>query len=128
MEKFSELTKQNEILLKQLAEEEEKCASEGLSWDKMFEKTKDIRVKITLNDRNIRLIQEPVIQFGKKWNGELIPIEKFIKMCKDSLFTDDNGIGRYATETGVSDIYIYPSDILDNIYRKDFSHILWLNK
>lgn len=128
LSKYKELIKENEKLSEQLAQKEDECAKEGLSWDEMFEKTKDLRIKITLNDRNARLIQDPVMQFGKNWNGEFIPIEKFVKMCEDGLFTDNDGIGRYATETGVSDVYIYPSDILDNLYRKDFSRVLWLNK
>lgn len=128
LSKYKELIKENEKLSEQLAQKEDECAKEGLSWDEMFEKTKDLRVKLTLNDRNARLIQDPVMQFGKNWNGEFIPIEKFVKMCEDGLFNDNDGIGRYATETGVSDVYIYPSDILDNLYRKDFSRVLWLNK
>ena len=125
---YRELIKENDTLTKQLSEKEDYCARNGMSWDDMIKETNDIRLKITENDRKARQIQDPTIQFGKNWNGELIPIDKFIKGCEVGDFEDSNGVGRYATETGVSDIYIYPSDVLDNVYRKDFSHVLWLNK
>lgn len=129
MEKtYKELVKENEELEKELETIEDSCAKKGMSWDDMLSETKDIRIKITQNDRKIRQIQSPTVQFGKNWNGELITLEEFIASVNSGVFTDNDGLGRYATEVGVSDIYIYPSDILDNVYRKDFSHVLWLNK
>lgn len=129
MEKtYKELVKENEELEKELDSLEDSCAKKGMSWDDMLLETKDLRIKITQNDRKIRQIQNPTLQFGKKWNGELMTLEKFIASVNSGVFTDNDGLGRYATEVGVSDIYIYPSDILDNVYRKDFSHVLWLNK
>ena len=127
LNEYKELIKENEKLTKEITQKEDECAKEGLSWEQMFEKTKDLRIKFTLNDRKARLIQEPSMQFGKKWNGKFYTLNEFINEVKKEFLTDDNGVGRYATETGVSDIYVYPSDIFDDIYRKDFSHVLWLN-
>ena len=46
----------------------------------------------------------------------------------DGDITDDDGYGKYASEKAVSNIEIYPSDILANKVRTDFSHIAWYNK
>ena len=55
-------------------------------------------------------------------------MEAFIELVNDGIFTVDDGFGYYATEDAKSDIYIYPSDIQEKIYRSDFTHIIWLNK
>lgn len=125
---YKEYIKENEKLSKQLAEKENECAKNGMSWDDMFKETLDIRIKITENDRQARLIQSPTMTFGKKWAGDLMSIERFIEDSKKETITDNDGYGKYATETGVSDIYIYPSDILEDKYRTDFSHVIWFNK
>lgn len=128
VKKYKEYKKELEDIEKDILREEDKCASEGLSYDEMIDKTRELREKASELDMNMRLIQPPTVQFGKKWNGDLMTIEEFINRCKNELFTDYDGYGRYATETGVSDVYIRPSDVLNNLYRKDFSHVLWLNK
>lgn len=126
---YKKLLKEKTALEKELEFKEEECAKKGISWDDMLKETGSLRLKITSLDQDMRLMQDPTMQFGKNWAGELIPLEIFVKKCEDSQYGEDlEGIGRYATETGVSDIYIYPSDVLDGKYRKDFSHILWLSK
>ena len=126
--KYKEYKKELDSIKEELIREEDKCAADGLSYDEMIDKTRELRTKAAELDMNMRLIQSPTLQFGKNWNGDLMTIEEFINRCKNDLFTDNDGLGRYATETGVSDIYIYPSDVLSDMYRKDFSHVLWLNK
>ena len=49
-------------------------------------------------------------------------------MGLDNEITDSDGFGLYAARKGVSDIKIYPSDIIENSYREDFTHVLWINK
>ena len=49
-------------------------------------------------------------------------------MCKDGWLIDYDGCGNYATEDKISDIIIYPSDIIDKTYRKDFDYVIWFNK
>lgn len=125
---YKELVKEYEHLSTQLKDAEEQCAKKGVDWDEMLKETNEIRVKLLLNDQQQRLIKDPTMQFGKTWNGELIPIEEFVRICQNELYSDNDGYGRYATEKGVSDVAIYPSDILDDKYRKDFSHVMWFNK
>ena len=59
--------------------------------------------------------ERPVVQYAK-----IIAVKGDI--------TDDDGYGKYASEKAVSNIEIYPSDILANKVRTDFSHIAWYNK
>ena len=111
-----------------LLSEEDKYAREGLPFDEMFEKTKETRIEIKQLSQQIRKQQNPTMQFGKKWKGDLMTLDKFIEFSKNHHFKDNDGEGFYATEKGVSDIPIYPSDILDNVYRADFSHVMWFAK
>ena len=60
--------------------------------------------------------------------GDLMPIEDFIDCVNSGGFIDYDGSGNYATATQESDIAVYPSDIKKEMYRKDFSHIMWYNK
>ena len=55
-------------------------------------------------------------------------IEEFKNEVEGGLFIDDDGYGYYATDTTKSDIYVYPSDFTENIYRDDFTHIIWFNR
>ena len=41
---------------------------------------------------------------------------------------DSDGYGYYATESAKSDVHIMPSDVIENIIRDDFSHVIWFNK
>lgn len=125
---YKELLKANERLDKELAEKEDECAKKGLKWEEMLAETKDIRIQIAENDRKARNMKDPTMQFGKKWAGDLMTLEDFVNSVENGFFVDNDGYGRYATETGVSDIHIYPSDVLDNEYRHDFSHVMWFNK
>ena len=104
------------------------CAKNNLSFSEFMEKAKDISEEIFLISREMRLKQTPVLEYGKKWRGELYMLEKFIELCEKRVFIDDDGYGYYATNNSKSDIIIYPSDIEANEYRKDFTHIIWFNK
>lgn len=125
---YKELLRANERLGKELTEKEDECAKKGLKWEEMLVETKDIRALIAENDRKLRNMQDPTMQFGKNWAGDLMTLENFVNSVENGFFVDNDGYGRYATETGVSDIRVYPSDILDNDYRHDFSHVMWFNK
>lgn len=125
MTKYDKLKSEIDKLNKEIDEQEEKCAREGKSFDSMLSETTDLRLKVVKKDQELRLIKDPSIQFGKEWNGDYLTIEQFIHGCKNNHYTDEMGYGRYATDNGVSDIQVYPSDILDDKYRKDFSHVVW---
>jgi len=55
-------------------------------------------------------------------------LETFIANVNCGGFIDYDGIGNYATNTQMSNIEIYPSDIKSGTYRKDFTHIVWFNR
>jgi hypothetical protein len=60
--------------------------------------------------------------------GQKYKFDEFVKMCKDGWLIDYDGCGNYATEDKILDIIIYPSDIIDKTYRKDFDYVIWFNK
>lgn len=125
---YNDFKKEIEKLSKELAVQEDNCAKKGLSFDEMIEQTRELRIKIYELSQEMRLVQAPTLEFGKEWKGDYYTIEEFIENCKDDTFTDDEGYGYYATETGKSDIKIYPSDVIDNKIRTDFSHVIWFPK
>ena len=51
-------------------------------------------------------------------------------MCSEEkqLLTDEDGYGYYATETAKSSIMIKPSDVVYDMLRTDFTHVLWFSK
>lgn len=125
---FEKLKAEYEKLSKRLTDRENECAKSGVEFDDMVEKTKNIRLKMLDISRDMRLIQEPEIEFGKEWKGETLTMEDFIAGCKDETYIDLDGFGYYASEFGKSDIMIYPSDIMLGKYRKDFSHVIWFER
>ena len=81
-----------------------------------------------LISKHKRLLQDPIIEYGKELNGDLYTIEEFKKMVEAGILTDYDGSGLYATETSTSDVEVIPSDVTEGLIREDFSHIMWFNK
>ena len=116
---------------KKLQEEYDDLMDESLkkgdSFEDFFNIAKPIKEKLYFCGKYKRLKQDPTVEFGKEWKGSIFTLEKFINLVNDGMFIDEDGVGYYATETGKSDIMIFPSDILEGLYRKDFTHIIWFN-
>lgn len=110
------------------SEIENDCLKNGLSWDEMCKKTHKIKEKLFVIDKQIRQIEEPIIEYGKVWKGEIFSINEFKENALNNALTDNDGYGYYATETSKSNILVYPSDFLLDIYRTDFTHIIWFSK
>ena len=110
------------------SEMEDQCARDGSSWQDMLIKTRDIKEKMAHADKMMRKLQEPALIYNKKWKGRRLPLDDFISASTAKEITDTSGEGYYATETAKTDIRIYPSDVLENIYRTDFPYVLWFGK
>lgn len=125
---YDELVKEESILDDDYEKISDECAKEGLSYKEFSDKVKPVKEKLYFISKYKRLKQTPIIEYGKEWKGELYTLEKFISMVRNGGFIDDDGWGYYATDMTKSDINIYPSDISENIYRTDFTHIIWFNR
>lgn len=124
-EKYNDLVREAKKIEKKIKEDEENLAKEGVSFDDMIEKTREDRVKLFKLSKEMRLIQDPGFQPKKKWKGKFMTMENFIKMCNEENITDEDGYGFYTDKKVVTDIKIFPSDIMTEMYRKDFTEILW---
>lgn len=125
---LKELNKELTRLNEKYQEIQDDCIKEGLSYSDFCDKAYDVKERLYFIEKHIRLKQEPSVDFRKNVDGDRYTIEQFQNMVKNKVLTDDDGFGYYATETGVSDIEIIPSDVLEDIYRKDFPYIIWHNK
>lgn len=99
-----------------------------LSFDEFCERSKDTKEKLYFLSKYKRLTQPPLLVYDKEWKGTMYDLEEFANICKEGLFNDNDGYGNYATHNAKSDVKIIPSDILENIYRKDFTHVIWFAK
>lgn len=61
-------------------------------------------------------------------NGDLMPLQEFIECVEWGGFIDYDGWGYLATETGKSDIVIYPSEVEGYVLPEWCTHVLWYNK
>ena len=102
-----------------------KCIDNGDSFETFMQKTHDMKEKMFFIDKYIRLKETPTVEFGKKWDGILIEIEKFKSWCDENNIKDNTGNGYYATLTSKSNIAALPTDFEFGIYRNDFTHIIW---
>jgi hypothetical protein len=125
---YNKLISEKDKLLEQKANIMDECIKNNLSYLEFMDKAKPICEELFYISREIRLRQTPTLQYGKTWNGNTLTIEDFIKNCENGIFTDENGIGYYATDNAKSNILAYPSDFNDKDYRTDFTHIIWFNK
>lgn len=125
---YEELIKERNKLETEYNALSDDCAKKGVSYMDFKEQATPIRQKLYFIEKYIRLKQSPTIDYGKEWNGDIIPIEKFIELSENGSFMDYDGIGYYSVDNAKSDITACPSDFIENIYRKDFTHIIWFNK
>lgn len=123
-----ELLREEEHLRARYEEIEEECLKEGLSFREFSKKAEKEREGLYFIDKHKRLRQDPIVEYGKEWKGDTYTLEEFKNMAKSKLLTDEDGYGYYATESAKSDVEIYPSDVLENLIREDFSHVIWFNK
>lgn len=125
---YSDFASEYETICKEISEKENECAGKGMDFLSMVEETKELRKKAFVLSKEMRIRQEPNIKTGRKWKGQFFEFDAFIEFVKAENVNDNDGYGYYATNGGVSDIFIYPSDIEFGLYRKDFSRVLWFNK
>ena len=125
---YKDYEKEYNKLKETIADKEDDCAKRGLPFEEMLKETNKERNRLFELSQEMRLIQEPSLEFGKEWKGDTMTINKFKKLCVDGSLTDNDGYGYYATAKAKSNVVIYPSDITENKYRSDFSHIIWFNK
>ena len=123
-----ELLKEEKRLNEKYKEIEDESLKEGLSFSEFQKKAHDVAEGLYLIDKYLRLKKDPIVEYGKEWKGETMTLEKFKNEARAKLITDDDGYGFYATESAKSDVEILPSDVLENILRDDFSHVIWFNK
>lgn len=123
-----ELLREEERLEEQLDTISDECVKEGLSYDEFRKRAYDVKKALYFISKELRLRKAPTVEFGKHWQGDTFTMEEFIDAVNSGLFVDSDGYGYYATDNGKSDIYIYPSDIKENMYRNDFTHVIWFNK
>ena len=119
---YEEIEKKYKELEAEIHKDMDECARKGMSWDDCVKELTDKAVEIHDLGLQMRLIQNPIITYGKNYRGTLIPIDDFVEKAKNGIYKDSEGYGVYATETSISDIKIYPSD---TEVRKDFSHVVW---
>ena len=124
---YKELVKEEDELKEEFNLMLDSCAKEGLSFLEFCDRAKDIKEKLYFVSKYKRLKQTPTVEYGKEWRGDIFTLEKFIEIVNDGGFVDSDGYGYYATEDAKSDVYIYPSDIKEKLYRSDFTHIIWFN-
>jgi hypothetical protein len=125
---YEELVKEENRLRKKYEEIEDDCAKKGLPYEEFCNQSRDVKEKLYYIGKYKRTKQDPVVEYGKEWKGDLMEIEKFIALCKNDSIDDNDGYGFYATETSKSDVIIVPSDVKENIIREDFSHVIWFEK
>ena len=122
---FEELKKKIDRLQVKKNEIMDKCVKENKTFVEFTEEVGPIANEIYEMEQQMRLIQPPTMEYGKEWKGSTYTIEEFIEMCKNNEIIDDMGYAYYATDNAKSDIKLYIADILDNVYRKDFTHVIW---
>ena len=78
--------------------------------------------------RQYRKVCDYKLEDGIPSYGDLMTLKKFVDSCKGGGFCNSDGFGNYAMKDKVSDIEVYPSDIVAGVYRDDFTHIVWYNR
>lgn len=107
---------------------EDDCVKRGVGWNEFQELVHDEAEGLYFISKYKRLLQDPVVEYGKEWKGDTYTLEQFKNMALNKELIDEDGIGYYATESAKSDVEILPSDVIENLIREDFSHVIWFNR
>ena len=75
IEKLKEKYKQIENKITTM---EDECAKSGKSFEEMIEATNDERTSLYMLSKEIRLVQEPSIEFGKRWKGDTLTLDDLL--------------------------------------------------
>lgn len=121
---YKELLREQTSLKEEYNNIMDDCLKKGLSYNEFCEQAKKIKYDLYLIEKYLRIKQDPIIDYGKNWNGELLTLDNFIIKIKNNEL-NENGIGYYATINSKSNVEVYYSDIIENIYRTDFTHVIW---
>lgn len=125
---YEDLLTEHQAVVDERLRKQNECAKKGMSFDEMLEETRELSLMELDLDSQIRMVKQPTMQFGKKWKGKFFSMKDFVEFSKNGSLTSNDGHGFYASELGVSDIDIYPEDILNGRYRNDFTRVLWFGK
>lgn len=125
---YDELLRDESKLEMAYSDIETECLKDNLSFSEFCDKAHDVKEKLFFVDKYIRLKKEPIITYGKEWNGNFMSIDEFKGKCESGYYTDEDGRAYYATESSKSDIEIKPSDFEFNLIRDDFPYVIWFNK
>jgi len=97
------------------------------TWDKFQEHTMPERDILSKLSRERRLLIDPK-DGGIPEHGTVMPLTEFIECVESGGFIDYDGYGEYIKDGKLTDINIYPSDILHNSIRSDMDTIIWYNR
>lgn len=127
---YNELISERNRLEEKYSQIETECLKDNLSFAEFCNKAHDVKDRLFAVDKFLRMKEDPILTYGKEWSGTLYEINKFKELCDEvhQVFTDEDGIGYYATETAKSNIIVKPSDFAYDMVRTDFTHVLWFNK
>lgn len=125
---IAELLKEEERLKARYEEIKDQCLKDGLPFSDFEKKAEKEAESLYFIDKYKRLKQDPIVEYGKEWKGDTYTLEEFKALAKSKTLIDSDGYGYYATESAKSNVYIMPSDVIENIIRDDFSHVIWFNK
>jgi RNA polymerase-binding transcription factor DksA len=78
--------------------------------------------------RHLRLNRDPKMSKIDSDLGDRMSLEEFLKCVACGGFIDYDGYGHYVRGDQESDIAIYPSDVVNNAVRPDFTEIIWYNR
>ena len=103
----------------------DECLKKNMGFQEFADEAKTIKENLYFIKKYLHLKADPVLEFGKEWKGIRYEMGEFKSMVMNGTFTDEDGVGYYATIDSKSDVEIKPSDVLEGLVREDFSHVIW---
>jgi len=102
-------------------------APDDLDWNEFNNYMSSTYDKVNRLSRELRMSITPEFEDLPIY-GNVMTLDDFLETCRDGGFIDSDGSGNYVKNNKMSNINIYPSDILYDTIRTDFDTIIWFNK
>lgn len=78
-------------------------------------------------NRRLRLIM-PYELSDIPEHGDVMTLNEFKNACKNGGFIDYDGYGKYVVDDKMTNVYIYPSDVINKSIRYELNKVIWFNR
>jgi len=101
---------------------------QAAAWAGLSGRALDEGLKIVISREKSNPLKKRYELTPHKEYSDVMELDDFIQNCKLGGFIDYDGVGYYATATHESTVKVRPSEVMDGLVNREFTHVAWYNR